>query len=441
MAHSNEIDSLWPKAPIDTLIDPFKRFLHIESAGGIALLIATVVALVLANSSVADWYLALWKTKVGFTLGSFQMIHSLQHWINDGLMAVFFFVVGLEVKREIVMGELQDIRQAALPLAAAVGGMAVPAGIYLLLQYDSPGVLGWGIPMATDIAFVVGILAVLGSRISNSLRVMLLSLAIADDIGAILVIAVGYSAGLNYGALAFAIAGILVMLVFMKVGVRNVGIYIFLMIMVWFGFHESGIHATIAGVICGLMTPARSWLNEGVLSDIVNRTRIFVQGGGWQNTDAKNAALRMMEVASRKSISPLERFETGLHPWVGFVIMPVFALANAGVPINAADFTDPVATAVAASLIIGKPAGIILFSWLIIKTGIARMPAGISWGAIAGGGTLAGVGFTMAIFIASLALECPQLDAAKVGVLAGSALCASAGAVILIITLPKPTHE
>ncbi|MDM8556829.1 Na+/H+ antiporter NhaA, partial [Desulfococcaceae bacterium HSG7] len=160
-----------------------------------------------------------------------------------------------------------------------------------------------------------------------------------------------------------------------------------------------------------------------------------------QNTDAKNAALRMMEVASRKSISPLERFETGLHPWVGFVIMPVFALANAGVPINAADFTDPVATAVAASLIIGKPAGIILFSWLIIKTGIARMPAGISWGAIAGGGTLAGVGFTMAIFIASLALECPQLDAAKVGVLAGSALCASAGAVILIITLPKPTHE
>jgi NhaA family Na+:H+ antiporter len=434
-------NELWPKAPIDTLVDPFKRFLHIESAGGFVLLIATVTALVLANSSLADGYLAFWKTKVGFTLGSFTMIYSLQHWINDGLMAVFFFVVGLEVKRELVMGELNDLRQAALPLAAAFGGMLLPACIYLLLQHGEPGARGWGIPMATDIAFVVGILAVLGSRIPNSLRVMLLSLAIADDIGAILVIAIGYTESLSYISLLLACAGIMVILAFMKLGVRNVALYVFLMAMIWFEFHESGIHATIAGVICGLLTPARAWFSEGMLNAVIGRTSIFLQGGGWRSATERYQTLRLMEAASRKSISPLERFETGLHPWVGFVIMPVFALANAGVPIQADAFGDPVAMAVAAGLLFGKPLGIVLFSWLVVKTGIARLPAGVGWGAVLGGGVLAGIGFTMAIFIAGLALDGPQLDAAKVGILFGSALCAALGAVLLMVFLAKPAAQ
>jgi Na+:H+ antiporter, NhaA family len=441
MAHSHGTDNLWPKAPIDTLVDPFKRFLHIESAGGIALLFATVVALVLANSPMAETFLAFWKTKVGFTLGSFQMVHSLQHWINDGLMAGFFFVVGLEVKREIIMGELQDLRQAVLPLAAALGGMLVPAGIYLLLQYDTPGARGWGIPMATDIAFVVGILAVLGSRVPKSLRVMLLSLAIADDIGAILVIAVGYTESLNFGALAFGFAGIGVLIGLMFLGVRNVGVFFFLSLLIWFGFHESGVHATIAGVICGLLTPARPWLSPGGLENIVDRTSIFLKGGGWDSSHDRYANLRQMEKASRKSLSQLERFEIGLHPWVGFVIMPIFALANAGVPIQMADFTAPVATAVAAGLMIGKPAGIVLFSWLVVKIGIARLPAGVGWGAITGGGFLAGIGFTMAIFVAGLALNGPLLDAAKVGIIAGSALCAAIGVIILLVSLPKSVEE
>lgn len=437
MVHSKDAEVSWPKAPIDTIMDPLKRFLHIESAGGVVLLLATLAALVLANSSMADAFLGFWKIKVGFTLGSFQMVHSLQHWINDGLMAAFFFVVGLEVKREMISGELQDLRQAALPLAAAIGGMVLPAGIYLLLQHDGPGARGWGIPMATDIAFVVGILAVLGSRIPNSLRVMLLSLAIADDIGAILVIAIGYTESLNYMALMFGFTGVAILILLMELGVRNVGVFFALATLTWVGFHESGIHATIAGVICGLLTPARPWVSEGHLNTIVNRAGIFLQGGGWNSKNERYTLLRQMEKASRENLSQLERFETGLHPWVGFAIMPVFALANAGVPISIADFSDPVAIAVTAGLMFGKPTGIVLFSWLIVKSGVAKLPAGIGWGAVTGGGFLAGIGFTMAIFIASLALTGPLLDAAKVGILAGSVVCAAVGATILIVSLPK----
>jgi NhaA family Na+:H+ antiporter len=257
-----------PREPIDAVVDPLKRFLHIESASGIVLFLAAVSALVLANTPLADKFLALWKAKLTFAIGSFRMEHSLQHWINDGLMAIFFFVVGLEVKRELVMGELRDLRQAALPIAAALGGMIVPASLFLILQYGGPGERGWGIPMATDIAFVVGCLAVLGNRIPLSLRVMLLSLAIADDIGAILVIAIGYTTGLNITALILAFAGIGIMFYMMKVGVRNVAVYVTFMILVWFGFHESGIHATIAGVIFGLMVPARSYISEGRLGSI-----------------------------------------------------------------------------------------------------------------------------------------------------------------------------
>lgn len=439
--HIAENENLFPKEPIDAVIDPLKRFLHIQSTSGIILLAATITALVLANSPFSESFLALWKQKVGFTFGSFQMYHSLQHWINDFLMAVFFYVIGLEVKRELLMGELKDLKRAALPIAAAIGGMVVPACIYLMLQGGTPAERGWGIPMATDIAFVVGCLAVLGSRIPDSLRVILLSLAIADDIGAIMVIAIGYTESLNLGALAFGVAGILAILVLMKAGLRNSGVYFLMMILVWFGFHESGIHATIAGVICGLLTPSKAWISEGHLNTIVDKTRRFLQGEGWHNTSERYIMLRQMERAARKTISPLERFEIDLHPWVSFVIMPIFALANAGVAIQLADFFNPVAIAVGLGLFVGKPIGIVLFSWLSVRVGIAKLPEGVSWSAIIGGGFLAGIGFTMALFIADLALSGDLLDAAKIGIIAGSVLSAIVGVALLVVFLPKPFKD
>ncbi len=427
----------FPKEPIDSIIDPLRNFLHIESASGIVLLVAALTALILANSPFGEGFLAFWKKPLGFTIGTIQISHSLQHWINDGLMAVFFFVIGLEVKRELVLGELQDMRQAALPIAAAIGGMIVPAGIYLALQYGAAGERGWGIPMATDIAFVVGCLAVLGSRIPASLRVLLLSLAIADDIGAILVIAIGYTENLNLTALIYGIIGIGVVLGMMKVGVRNAAVYLVFMVLVWFAFHESGIHATIAGVIFGLLTPTKGWVSEGGLAMIVDNIRHFLHGDGWSGSGQRYIMLRKMERAARKTISPLERFETDLHPWVGFVIMPIFALANAGVMFQFSDFAHPVAIAVGLGLVVGKPLGIVIFSWLGVRIGLARLPVGFGWGVITGGGFLAGIGFTMAFFIANLALSAELLDAAKVGILVGSLVSAIAGVSLLIILLPK----
>jgi NhaA family Na+:H+ antiporter len=438
MAHTAETQQLLPKEPVDAVIGPFKRFLHIESASGIVLLTTTITALALVNSPFAEDFLAFWKKKVGLTFGTFQLYHSLQHWINDGLMTIFFFVIGLEIKRELVLGELRDLRQAALPIAAAIGGMIVPAGIYLALQYGAPGQRGWGIPMATDIAFVVGCLAVLGSRVPHSLRVMLLSLAIADDIGAIMVIAIGYMESLNLTALVLGIIGIGVLVGLMQVGVRSFAIYFIFMVLVWFGFHESGIHATITGVIFGLITPTKAWISEKQLGEIFQKIGHFLHGDGWGASGGRYGMLRQMEVATRRTISPLERFETELHPWVGYVIMPIFALANAGVSIQLSDFVNPIAIAVGLGLVFGKPIGIVLFSWLAVKIGLARLPAGISWNSVTGAGFIAGIGFTMAIFIASLALEGALLDGAKVGILVGSALAAIAGVILLILSLPKP---
>jgi Na+:H+ antiporter, NhaA family len=430
-------ENLLPEEPIDKVLEPLRRFLHIQTASGIVLLVATILALVLANSSLSGPFLAFWKTKVGLRFGGFEMIYSLQHWINDFLMAIFFFVIGLEVKRELVVGELRDLRSAALPIAAAIGGMLVPATLYLVSQSGGAGERGWGIPMATDIAFVVGCLTILGSRVPASLRIMLLSLAIADDIGAILVIAIGYTAGMNLLALELGAAGIVLIFVLMRLGVGNVAVYSILMVIVWFEFHESGIHATIAGVIFGLMCPARAWISESRLGDIVQRTMGFMQGDGWRTTSQRRGMLRQMEIATRRTVSPLERFEAGLHPWVGFAIMPVFALANAGVTIEPSDFTHPVAVAVLVSLFVGKPVGILLFSWLAVRLGVARLPRDLGWGAIVGGGFLAGIGFTMALFIAGLALEGGLLDAAKLGVLTGSVISGAAGIGLLLFFLPR----
>lgn len=422
---------------IDTVLGPLKEFLHIQSVSGILLLLVTLVALLLANSSFSEKFLKFWEMRLVLGVGSFRMDHSLLHWINDGLMTIFFFVVGLEVKREIVMGELRDLRQAVIPLVAALGGMIIPAGIYLMLQAGEPSARGWGIPMATDIAFVVGCLALLGSRVPNTLRVMLLSLAIADDIGAILVIAIGYTDSLSLKALLLGGLGILVIYFLMRIGTKNIAVYLILMFLVWVAFHESGVHATIAGVIFGLMTPSKAWISQDRLSLIVQKTSSFMRGQGWSNNANRYSLIREMEIATRKSLSPLERFETDLHPWVGFAIMPVFALANAGVAFEVSDFTNPVAIAVLCGLLFGKPLGVSLFSLLAVKTGLGSLPEGVNWPILVGGSFLTGIGFTMALFIASLALEGEILDAAKVGVLGASLLSAIIGMILLLLLLPK----
>ncbi|MEN8007862.1 MAG: Na+/H+ antiporter NhaA [Candidatus Krumholzibacteriota bacterium] len=440
MAQNSQNDLL-PREPIHKVIEPVQRFLHVEAASGVLLLICTAIALVLANSAASDWYVALWKTKVGFSFGGFSMMHSLQHWINDGLMAIFFFVVGLEVKREMVIGELRDPKRAALPVAAAIGGMVVPAGLYLLLQGGTEAARGWGIPMATDIAFVVGCMAVLGPRVPRIMRVMLLSLAIVDDIGAILVIAVGYTESLNTTALLLACGGLAVVYALGRLGVRSFGIYVILGVLVWFGFHESGVHATIAGVLMGLLTPARSYLGESTISQMFQRADETLHGGAWVNMHHRSDAVRRFTDSVREVISPLEYLEGTLHPWTSFLIMPIFALANAGVPFTVGDFGEPAAIAIMAGLVVGKPVGILLMSFLAVKLVTKSLPEGITWPALLGGGFLSGIGFTMALFIAGLALSGPVLQTAKVGVLGASLLAAVLGMAVLIVVLPKPDGE
>ncbi|QDT17423.1 Na+/H+ antiporter NhaA [Alienimonas californiensis] len=422
----------FPQEPIDRLVKPINQFLHVEAASGIVLLLCAVAALAAANSAIAEAYLGFWKTPIGVAVGDFELRHSLKHWINDGLMAVFFFVIGLEVKRELVLGELQDIRRAALPLAAALGGMLLPASIYLASQFGETGQRGWGIPMATDIAFVVGCMAVLGRRVPSALRIVLLSLAIIDDIGAILVIAFGYTESIHWIWLTAGIAGIGLVCIMQRLGIRSMGMYTLLGVLIWLGFHESGIHATIAGVVLGLMTPARAYLERGTGKELLKRASEFIHGGSWEKEPDRAAEISRYRRATRETISPLEYLIHVLHPWVAFFIMPVFALANAGVPFQAADAASPVALAVIAGLAVGKPAGILILCWLALKTGLARLPAGVTWRHLAGGGFLAGIGFTMALFIAGLAFaDETLLRSAKVGVLVGSLTSAVVGMAVL----------
>jgi NhaA family Na+:H+ antiporter len=433
-----------PEEPVDRMVAPLVRFLHVEAASGVLLLIFTIAALLLANSPFSEQFLSFWKFPIGIHIGGFDMTHSLKLWINDALMAIFFFVVGLEVKRELVLGELRDAQRAALPVAAALGGMLVPAAIYLSLQLGEAGAHGWGIPMATDIAFVVGCMALLGPRVPRGLRIMLVSLAIADDIGAILVIAIGYTEHLEVSALLIGLSGIGIVSVFQRIGVRSVGIYVVLGVMIWFGFHESGIHPTIAGVILGLMTPAYSRVGDNVFSDSVSRLSNLLHGEGWRPDHAeRHATLRTVEQLARETLSPLERLEMRLHSWSSFFIMPLFAFANAGVPLELSYFGSGIGIAVTLGLVVGKPIGILLFSWLAVRLGIGRLPDGVGWPAIAGGGMLAGIGFTMALFIAELALDGSQLFAAKVGVLTGSAVAAVAGMALMTFAASKasPVRE
>ena len=293
--------------------------------------------------------------------------------------------------------------------------------------------------MATDIAFVVGCLAVLGSRVPHNLRILLLSLAIVDDIGAILVIAVGYTDDLSWNWLVIAVLGIGVVHLLARLGVRRFPVYVAAGLVVWFAFHESGVHATIAGVALGLMTPAKPILSEGVFVGFLQRAGQVFEGGGWETMTHRAEKVRRFQHLTRETVSPLEYLENALHPWCGFAIMPIFALANAGVPLRIADLNDSIAIAVILGLVVGKPMGILAFSWLAVKCGWARLPEGLTWSMLSAAGLLAGIGFTMALFIAGLALQDDGLDTAKVGVLVGSAISGVLGVGLLIRTLPRKT--
>lgn len=428
----NHPNAALPRERADRFTKPLGRFLKIEAAAGAALLVATCAALVLSNSGWSRAFLSVWEIPVGFQVGSFNFSRSLQHWLNDGFMTIFFFVVALELKRELVLGELRGWRKAALPFAGAIGGMVVPASIYLALMANKPGNHGWGTVMATDTAFVIGGLAMLGSRIPTILRLFLLSLAIFDDVGAILVVAIGYGDAVAWSALALAALVLAVVFGTARVGIRSIPVYFVLGGFVWLAFDASGIHPTIAGVLLGLMTPARGWVSDDRLRAILGRVLAYPQGDHWSGDTADRAHLRQAGRAAREVISPLEQLEMKLHPWVGFAIMPVFALANAGVSIPSAGLYDPVSVAIFASLVLGKPMGVVAMSWLAVRFGLATRPETLSWPFLCAGALLTGIGFTMSLFIAGLAYPPSMLDAAKIGIFCGSAVSAAAGLSALV---------
>jgi Na+:H+ antiporter, NhaA family len=423
------------RALIDPWMRPVVRFLHIEAAGGFVLLACTVLALILANSPWSAPFAEIWQTRVGFTVGRLELYKPLLLWINDGLMTIFFFVVGLEIKREIVLGELKDPRKAALPAVAALGGMVAPAAIYLLVQGGGPGGRGWGIPMATDIAFVVGFLALLGPRIPFGLKILLLTLAIVDDIGAILVIAVAYTANTSLSFLIVGIASFCVIYLFRQIGVRPVPVYVCLGAGIWLAFLKSGVHPTVAGVVLGLLTPASPWFAGRSLANVAEGVALRLRQDRDAGENDHEEAVHLLTVAARETISPLDRLEAALHPWVAFGIMPLFALANAGVRVELSAMTEPVALSVAAGLVLGKPLGIVAFSWVAVKLGLARLPSGVNWRILLGAGCLAGIGFTMSLFIAGLAFEAELLTAGKIGTLLGSVISATLGLALLLYFL------
>ena len=426
--------------PVERIVRPFQDFAHKQSSGGILLIIATAVALVWANSPWGEGYAALWHTKLTVGIGDLSLSKDLTHWINDGLMAVFFFVVGLEIKREVLVGELSSVRNAALPVAAAVGGALVPALIYAAINAGTEGAAGWGIPMATDIAFALGVLALLGERAPVGLKVFLTALAIVDDIVAVLVIALFYTSEISWGALGVGAVFLAALIVANLIGVGRTLVYAVLGVGLWLCFLLSGVHATIAGVLLALTVPAISFINPGAF---LERSRYVLdrfeqagqKGENVLANEERQAALHALNHAAYKLEPPLHELEHALHPWVVFAIMPVFALANAGVQLGggmADALTSPVSLGIVAGLVVGKQLGITLFAWLAVKSGASELPAGIGWRQVYGASWLAGIGFTMSLFISDLAFPDGSLvETAKLGILAASVIAGVVGWTIL----------
>ncbi|HSN97698.1 MAG TPA: Na+/H+ antiporter NhaA [Candidatus Nanopelagicales bacterium] len=433
---------------IDRILQPFEKFAHTASSGGIVLLACTALALVWANSPWAASYHHLWELEIAIDAGPVALRSTLHHLINDGLMVVFFFLVGLEIKREVLIGELASVRRAALPAMAAVGGMVVPAAIYVAINSGGPGMSGWGIPMATDIAFALGVLALLGKRVPTSLKVFLAAFAIVDDIGAVLVIALFYTGGVEWGALGLAGALLLLAAGANAAGVRRPSAYALIGVALWGAMLASGVHATVAGVLLAMTIPSRTRINEDQFLRSARESVEDFEGACGPGTtvltnQTQQEAILTLETLCEQAQAPLQATERKLHGIVAFGIMPLFALANAGVQLTGAPagmtLWSPVPLGVILGLLIGKPLGITFFSWAAVRLGWAALPRGVTWPQVHGVAWLGGIGFTMSLFVAGLAFAgAPDLlTASKLGILAGSLVAGAVGGFLLWRSSPR----
>ena len=441
-------ESSFREPPIEQVLRPFQEFFRVEASSGIMLLAATVIALIWANSPWGQAYIALWETKFSVLLGDFGVSKDLLHWINDGLMAVFFFMVGLEIKREVLAGELSTLKKASLPIVAAVGGMMVPALVYVLINYNNPEYLsGWGIPMATDIAFALGIMSLMGSRVPTAAKIFLTALAIADDLGAILIIAIFYTESINLAQLVNAGIFLIILVVANRIGIRRTSFYAIVGFLgVWLSFLYSGIHATIAGVLIALTIPVRTKVSEKTYIDevceLVDKFKNASPNESSLLTSKQAHLITDIEKISDAAHTPLQKLEHALHPVTAYLILPIFALANAGVKFEGGFLSllfHPVSVGIFLGLVLGKAVGISLFSRLMVALKISVLPEGMSWRQIYGVSLFAGIGFTMSIFIAGLAFANETIiQVSKIGVFAGSLISALLG-VWLLSTGKKKT--
>lgn len=423
---------------------PVQQFIYAEQASGLSLLIGTVVALVWVNSPWAHVYRQLWETVLTIDLNVFQISMDAHHWVNEGLMVLFFFLMGLEIKRELVHGQLSNWSQAALPAIAALGGMILPILIYLAFTWNSEGARGWGIPMATDIAFALGLLALLGSRIPRELKIFLIAFAVVDDIGGVLVIALFYTGELSLGAIGVALALIVFWLGLRQFEIQNRGIYAFIAILFWLAVLKSGIHPTIAGVIIGLLTPTHRYYQYGEFTyyagRLVKEAQEAIQQGEHERT---SMLLGQLEELTRYTEESVERLERLIRPWVSYCVLPIFALANAGIVLSLEGFEkaleSSVALGIVVALIVGKYVGILGSSWLAIRLKWAALPPHVSWSHMSGVALLGGIGFTVALFITSLAFEAtPLVSEAKIAIFIASIAAGLLGYFFLFLYAPRP---
>jgi len=422
----------WERA-FTKVLTPFEEFIHRQTTSGMLLMGTAIVALILANSFISDGYLHFLHTPTFIQVGSWNISMSLHHWVNDGLMTLFFFVVGMELKREMLVGELSDMRQAALPIIAAIGGMVVPALIYLAFNHSGEAARGWGIPMATDIAFAVGVLVLLARRVPKALITFLVALAIADDLGAVLVIAIFYTHQLSFEWLITAGTLLLLLAVLNFIGVRRVLPYFVVGLLLWYALLQSGVHATLAGVLCAFAVPARSKYDPSLFSSRIKEILVrydasILSGSNIMTNEKLHTIIQTLESGARGVQTPLQRLEHSLHLPVAFLVIPIFALFNAGIPIHVGELsetlTHPVMLGVMLGLVLGKFIGITGACWLALRFSIGQLPSGTCFSQIAAVSFLGGIGFTMSIFIAELGLSGQEefLLMAKTGVLAASVL-------------------
>lgn len=429
---------------VKKLLTPFQKFVQIESLSGILLFSATAMAMILANSPLADQFQSVWQYKIGISATGFELVKPLILWINDGLMTVFFFLIGLEIKRELLLGELNTVKKATFPLVAALGGMVIPVILFLVLNNNNPETSrAWGIPMATDIAFSLAILKLLGNKVPIGLKIFLIAFAIVDDLGAVLVIAVFYSEEIKWGLIGIAMIMLAILFFISSKKIYIWSLSLLFAAVIWVLFLKSGIHPTIAGVLLAFTIPIRRKMDMDTYAKGLDCISRIIKGSGDPDSPllSKNQIEEIdnLEDWTEKVQSPLQHLEHKLHNWVAFLIMPVFALSNSGVQIGGEgmDLHLTLSGNIAISLVAGKLLGVAFFSWLALKLKLAELPSGTSFGQIFGVALLAGVGFTMSIFVANLAFPEHQilLDSSKVGILAGSLFAGFAGYIILRITL------